>query len=176
MRSHAESSRVAWTASLLALACSLGLVESLLLPPLPVPGLKLGLANLAILAALVTIGPARALVISLGRVVIVGLATGSLFGPVGLLSLAGAIFAWAAMAAAMRLGRESLSVVGLSLAGAAAHVAGQLAAASALTGSLAPLYLTPLSLGLGILSGLLIGYSARLLLSRIPSPAISFAS
>lgn len=176
MRSHAESSRVAWTASLLALACSLGLVESLLLPPLPVPGLKLGLANLAILAALVTIGPARALVISLGRVVIVGLATGSLFGPVGLLSLAGAIFAWAAMAAAMRLGRESLSVVGLSLAGAAAHVAGQLAAASALTGSLAPLYLAPLSLGLGILSGLLIGYSARLLLSRIPSPAISFAS
>lgn len=176
MRSHAESSRVAWTASLLALACSLGLVESLLLPPLPVPGLKLGLANLAILAALVTIGPARALVISLGRVVIVGLATGSLFGPVGLLSLAGAIFAWAAMAATMRLGRESLSVVGLSLAGAAAHVAGQLAAASALTGSLAPLYLAPLSLGLGILSGLLIGYSARLLLSRIPSPAISFAS
>lgn len=176
MRYHAEAPRVAWTAILLALACSLGLMESLLLPPLPVPGLKLGLANLAILAALSLLGSTRALVISLGRVLIVGLATGTLFGPVGLLSLAGALCAWAAMAAAMHLGRDSFSVVGLSLAGAAAHVAGQLVAACAFTGSLAPLYLTPLSLGLGILSGLAIGYSARLLLSRVPSPAISFAS
>ncbi|MHB9004996.1 MAG: Gx transporter family protein [Coriobacteriia bacterium] len=176
MQSRAEASRVAWTASFLALACSLGLLESLLLPPLPVPGLKLGLANLAVLAALVTLGPARALMISLGRVVIVGLATGGLLGPVGLLSLAGAVFGWAAMAGARHFGRTSFSVVGLSLAGACAHVIGQLTAACALTGSIAPLYLTPLSLGLGILSGLAIGYSARLLLSRVPSPVISFAS
>lgn len=176
MQSRAEASRVAWTASFLALACVLGLLEALLLPPLPIPGLKLGLANLAVLAALVTLGPARALVISLGRVVIVGLATGGLFGPVGLLSFAGALLGWAAMASAYRLGKTSFSVVGLSLAGASAHVVGQLAAACVLTGSAAPLYLAPLSLGLGILSGLAIGFSARLLLSRVPSPVMSFAS
>jgi heptaprenyl diphosphate synthase len=148
----------------------------LLLPPLPIPGLKLGLSNLAVLVALVALGPTRALVVSLGRVVIVGLATGGILGPLGLLSLAGAVFAWVAMAIAWRLGRGAFSVIGLSLAGASAHVLGQLLVACVLVDTFAPLYLTPLSLCLGILSGLAIGYSARLLLSHVPSPVISFAS
>lgn len=175
MRSRV-SAVIALTAALLALACALGLLESLVLPALPFPGLKLGLANLAVLIALTTLGPARALSISLGRVVVVGLATGTLLGPVGLLSAAGAVLAWAAMALALGLGRDRFSPVGLSLVGSAAHVVGQLAAACVLTVSLSPLFLTPVALGLGIVSGLAIGFSTRLLISRIPSTTVSLAS
>ncbi|HEX9093148.1 MAG TPA: Gx transporter family protein, partial [Coriobacteriia bacterium] len=103
----------------------------------------------------------------LGRVVLVGIAAGSLGGPAGLLALAGALAAWGAMSVLDRF-RGQFSVVGLSVAGAAAHVAGQLAAACLVTGALAPLAFVPLSLALGLACGLAIGYSARLLLSRVP--------
>lgn len=176
MRSRADSAGTALAASLLALACGLGLVESFLIPPLPVPGLRIGLANIAVLVALVLLGSVRSLAVSLGRVAVIGLATGTLLGPVGLLSAAGALLAWAAMCAARTCGRDRFSVIGLSLAGSTGHVVGQLLAACAIAGSSAPLFLAPYSLGLSIVSGLLIGYSARLLLSRIPSPVVSFAS
>jgi len=175
MRSRAEVFGLAFESSLLALAVTLGLVESFLIPPLPVPGLRLGLANLAVLLAFAVLGPARALRISLARVILVGLAAGTLGGPTGLLSASGAIAAWVAMLLLFRFGREAFSVVGWSLGGSAAHVVGQLIAACLLAGSFAPLLLMPLSLPLSLISGLLIGYSARLLLARVPSHYVSLA-
>lgn len=175
MRSRAEVFRLAFESSLLALAVTLGLVESFLIPPLPVPGLRLGLANLAVLLAFAVLGPARALRISLARVILVGLAAGTLGGPTGLLSAAGAIAAWFAMWLLFHLGRDAFSVVGWSLGGSAAHVVGQLIAACFLAGSFAPLLLMPFSLALSLVSGLLIGYSARLLLARVPSRYVSLA-
>lgn len=175
MRSRAEVFALAFESSLLALAVTLGLVESFLIPPLPVPGLRLGLANLAVLLAFAALGPTRALRVSLVRVILVGLAAGTLGGPTGLLSAAGAVAAWFAMWLLFRLGRDAFSVVGWSLGGSAAHVLGQLAVACVLAGGFAPLLLMPLSLALSLISGLLIGYSARLLLARIPSHHVSLA-
>lgn len=175
MRSRAEAWALALEASLLALAACLGLLESAILPPLPIPGMRLGLANLAVLVALVALGPASAVRVSLGRVLIVGLATGALVGPASLMSIAGALAAVTVMSALARFGGGRFSVVGLSLAGSAAHLAGQVLFACVLVGSGAPLALFPLSLAASVLSGLAIGYSARLLLSRIPSRYVSFA-
>jgi len=152
---------------LVAMGAVLGLVESAIVPPLPVPGVRLGLANIAVVLALSLLGPGRAFVVSIGRVLIVGIAAGTLGGPGGILALSGAVAAWCAMAALSRT-RGSVSVIGISVAGAAAHVGGQLAAACAVTGSAAPLMFAPLSLALGLACGLAIGYSARLLLARVP--------
>jgi len=175
MPSHGDTRArpVAFTGVLLALASVLGLVETLMIPPLPVPGLRLGLANIAVVIAFAAVGPERALFVALGRVFVVGVATGSLLGPTSALSLAGASCAWLAMAAVHSRG-EKFSCIGWSVAGSAANVVGQLLAAVALAGAAAPLVLLPLSLGLSLPSGLGVGFAARALLSRVSRPVVSF--
>ncbi len=166
---------VAQVSLLMALASVLGYAEAVLLPSLPVPGFRLGLANLAVVLAMALLGPSRALLVSLGRVLIVGLATGTLLGPIGFMSVVAAIAAWAAMALLYRLGRATFSVIGWSVAGSAAHVLGQLVAASLLVGALHPFALAPLSLAAALCAGIAIGYSAHLLLSRVPFMKVSYA-
>ncbi len=176
MRSLASkgSTDLARGAALLALSAALGLVETLWLPALPVPGLRLGLANLAVVVALAVLGPAEALFVSLGRVLIVGLATGTLLGPVSVISAAGAIAAWTVMVA-LRSAGARFSVIGWSVGGASAHVAGQLACAAVLTSTPAVLFLAPLALALSLPSGLAIGFLARALLSRVSRLSVRFA-
>ncbi|MDA3935936.1 MAG: Gx transporter family protein [Actinomycetota bacterium] len=171
---HLRSRATAMTAMFLALASVLGLVEAMYMPPLPVPGAKIGLANLAVLLALVFLGPGRALFVSLGRVLVVGLATGMLGGPPFVLSMSGALVAWLVMWRLSAQG-ERYSVVGLSLGGAAGHTVAQLVAAVAVIGSAAPLLMMPYSLGMACFTGLAIGFTAHLLLSRLPQPALSVA-
>jgi heptaprenyl diphosphate synthase len=158
---------VAIVGLLVAAGAVLGLLESAVLPPLPVPGVRLGVANVATVLALALLGPRPAMWAGVLRVLVVGLAVGSLGGPASLLALAGVLAAWAAMAYLARFG-SVFSVVGWSVAGACAHVTGQLTAACMVTGSPAPLVFAPLSLGLALVCGLVVGYSARLLLSRLP--------
>lgn len=177
MRSHGDRHRageVAPVALLLALAVVLGYIEAVVLPPLPVPGLRMGLANIAVVVALAAFGPRAAALVSLGRVVLVALAAGSLAGPTFALSLGGALMALAAMLAVHAAG-QAFSVLGWSVAGSAAHVAAQLLIAALLVGSHAPLALMPVLLGLSVPVGLVVGHSARLLISRIPDTSLSTA-
>ncbi len=160
---------VAHAALLIALGSVLGLMESVMVPPLPVPGMKLGLANIAVVLAVVSIGPVRALVVSLLRVLVVSLATGLLGGPAMMLSLGGAIAAWAAMSL-LSVESGGFSVVGIAVGGSSAHALGQLVTAVLVTGSAAPLLLMPYSLMMSILTGLIIGFLVRLLVSRLPLP------
>lgn len=178
MRCHAEMSRsqlTSMTAMLLAAATVLGYIEAVLLPTMPVPGFKLGLANLAVLLAFVTVGAGRALVVSLGRVLLVALATGTLGGPTMLLALAGAILSWVAMSLIMRQGAV-FSIIGCSIAGACAHAVGQLAAAIFVTASPAPIMLLPVALSLSLIAGAVVGVAAHLLLSRIPALQQEYSS
>jgi heptaprenyl diphosphate synthase len=108
MRYRAESrsaASLAPVALLLSVAVTLGYVESVALPPLPVPGLRLGLANVAVLLALGTFGVRAAVMVSLGRVFLVALALGTLGSPSFVLSLGGAIAALALMALLSKAGR-----------------------------------------------------------------------
>jgi heptaprenyl diphosphate synthase len=152
---------------LIALGSVLGLLENAVMPPLPVPGVRLGLANIAVVLALGILGRRGALLVSLGRVAVVGILSGSLGGPAALLAVAGAMASWAVMAA-LSAGRERFSVIGWSVGGAAAHVAGQLVAAGLVTGSPAVFAFAPVSLVLALACGLAVGYSSRLLFSRLP--------
>jgi heptaprenyl diphosphate synthase len=157
---------VATVAMLVAAGAILGIVESALAPVLPIPGVRLGLANLVVVLALPIVGRAAALRVSVLRVLIVAVATGALGGPAFAMALAGAMASWAVMA--WLAGRRSVSPIGWSVGGAAAHVAAQLVVASVLAGSAAPLLLAPVSLLLALACGLVIGYASRLLLSRLP--------
>jgi heptaprenyl diphosphate synthase len=160
------ASRVARIGLLVALASVLGLAETLWLPVMPVPGMRLGLANIAVVIALEMLGPSAALLVSLGRVAIVGMATGSLLGPVGVISVAGAFASWCVMALLWRCG-DRFSPIGWSVAGSASSVCAQIAIAGLVTGSAAPLYLAPLALALSLPSGLAVGLLAGTLISRV---------
>lgn len=151
---------------LVAVGSILGILEASMVPVFPVPGVRLGLANIAVVLALACLGRAGALRASLLRVVVVALATGAIGGPGFAMALSGAVASWAVMAGLYS--RGSVSVIGCSVGGAAAHVLAQLLAASVLAGSFSPLLLAPLSLGLALACGLVIGYVSRLLLSRLP--------
>lgn len=162
-----RASRVARTAAFLALASALGYAETVLLPAPPLAGVRLGLANVAVVVAMAACGPRPALAVAVGRVIVVGLATGTIAGPASAMGLAGAVSAWLVMAALAAAGPR-FGPLGWSVGGAAAHVIAQLAAASALVGSPAPWQLAPFALALALVAGSATGACAETLLLRYP--------
>ena len=116
-----KTKRLVLLAMLTAVAMILSYVESLL-PSVGIPGVKMGLTNIAVIFALFRFGWKEAAALSLVRVVLVSL----LFGSVGamLYSLAGAVLSLAVMALLRRIDR--FSTVGISVAGGVAHNAGQI--------------------------------------------------
>jgi heptaprenyl diphosphate synthase len=148
-------------AVLTAAALALSYMENFL--PLnlliPLPGIKLGLANVVTLFALYALGPAQALLILLARCLLGGVFAGNLNAL--LFSLMGGV---AAMLTMILLSRwRKLSVYGVSMGGAAAHNCGQIAAAILSLGNTAPLYYLPLLLGVSLFSGALTGLIASAL-------------
>ena len=151
-----DARNVARLAVLTAIAIVLQIAESLV--PKPLPWLRLGLANGAALLALARLGLPAALLLTTSRVTLGGLLLGTLGGPSFLLSAAGSGAAVLVMAAAWRLAAPPLSLLGVSVLGSGAHVAGQLAALAWLFAlgpgvlALAPL-LTLTAVPLGLATG-----------------------
>ena len=141
----------------------LSYVESLL-PSVGIPGVKMGLANIAVIFALFRFGWKEAAALSLVRVVLVSL----LFGSVGamLYSLAGAVLSLAVMALLRRIDR--FSTVGISVAGGVAHNAGQILMAMLILQTKQLLGYLPVLAVSGIAGGVLTGLAAALLIRRIP--------
>ena len=158
-----KTKRLVLLAMLTAVAMILSYVESLL-PSVGIPGVKMGLANIAVIFALFRIGWKEAAALSLVRVVLVSL----LFGSVGamLYSLAGAVLSLAVMALLRRIDR--FSTVGISVAGGVAHNAGQILMAMLILQTKQLLGYLPVLAVSGIAGGVLTGLAAALLIRRIP--------
>lgn len=147
---------------LTAAALALSYIESFIPVPFPVPGAKLGLANIITLIALCQLGAREALGIALARVLIAGF----LFGSAGsiLYALSGAVLSWAVMA----LCRRRCSVVLTSVLGGIAHNAGQLMTACAVLQTRALIWAYgPALFVLGTLTGLFTGLCATQVLKRL---------
>lgn len=158
-----ETKRLVLLAMLTAVAMILSYVESLL-PSVGIPGVKMGLANIAVIFALFRFGWKEAAALSLVRVVLVSL----LFGSVGamLYSLAGAVLSLAVMALLRRIDR--FSTVGVSVAGGVAHNAGQILMAMLILQTKQLFGYLPVLAASGIAGGVLTGLVAALLIRRIP--------
>lgn len=115
--------------SLLLLAVSLHVFEAAL--PSLGPWFKPGLANIATLLALVILGPGSAAMIAIWRVIVGGFLIGTLFTPTFIISLAGGLTAAIAMLAAWRL-LPGITLIGVSLIGALAHMTAQFVAVESL--------------------------------------------
>lgn len=146
--------RLAYLGVCTAIALVLAWVESLI-PPLyaAIPGIKLGLPNIAILFILYRYSVWDAAAVSLVRIVIVSLLFGN---PMTFAySIAGAVLSLVGMALLKRLGW--FSTVGVSVAGGVLHNVGQvLAAVILLETSMLWYYLIVLLLT-GIVSGVFVG-------------------
>ena len=158
-----DTKKTVTLSALIAVAMILSYVESLLPVFVAVPGVKMGLSNIATVFTLYTLGWPYALCVSVVRVFL----SGMLFGnPVGLIySLSGTAFALLIMILLKKL--DSFSSVGVSVAGGVCHNAGQIIAACIVmkTSGIA-LYFIPLVIS-GTISGVLIGLVAGMLVERI---------
>ncbi len=136
---------------------------------LPVPGVRLGLANLAVTAALFWLGLPAALSVGILKTAFVLLTRGL---TAAMMTGAGTLLAVLAMAVMRPLySRRAVTFVGVGVAGAAAHTIGQLSVAALLLGAGAWYYTPPLLLcaaACGTLTGLLL----NLLLPRLETVRI----
>ena len=140
--------------------------------PRPLPWIKPGLANIATMIALYSLGSAAAWTVALMRCVLASLIGGTMMNPSFWLSLCGGAASVLTMAIVRRWGRRIFSVIGVGLFGALAHLLAQLGAAGALiVGNATILILLPSMLLSSALTGLIVGYASHLILARIaPQP------
>ena len=150
-------------ALLTAAALVLSWVESLIPLSLSVPGVKMGLPNIAVVFALYRLRARDAAGISLLRAAGAALLFGNLFSLA--YSVAGAALSLLTMYGLKRTGGFGLTAV--SVAGAVAHNLGQIAVAVVLleTGRLV-LYLPALIVS-GVVAGLCVGLMSALLVKRV---------
>ena len=141
----------------------LSFVESLIPPLVAIPGVKIGLANIVTVFLLYTLGWRAAGVVSLIRVLLSAL----LFGNVQsmIFALSGALLSFIVMIIAKKL--LPFGKVGVSVLGAIAHNAGQVAAAVIImeTAALA-YYFIPLVIS-GTVAGVFVGILAAILTARL---------
>ena len=145
-----------------ALAFALSFIETLIPFNFGVPGIKLGLANLVVVAALYTMKPTQAFAIALIRIILAGLTFGNFYSLV--YSLAGGLLSFAVM---LIMKKTKLSVMGVSMLGGVCHNIGQIIAAAVILGTARLVYYLPVLLISGLVTGFLIGLVSGILISRL---------
>ncbi|MDD3269282.1 MAG: Gx transporter family protein [Syntrophomonadaceae bacterium] len=169
-----STKRLTTIAVLVALAIVLHLFEALIPIPFPIPGVKLGLANIVTLLALVLFDSKTAFLIVILRTVLGSLLSGTLLNIAFFLSFSGAIAATCLMALLLQLAPAAsfkfrFSLLGISVAGAAAHNLGQLAMAALLIKHTGIFYYLPIMLLSSVPTGFLTGLLLRELLNYLQS-------
>jgi heptaprenyl diphosphate synthase len=152
-----KTKKLVFMALLTAISLGIWAAEAQIPPIVPIPGIKLGLANIVTLAAMALLGRKEAGNVLIARIVLGSLFAGS-FSAI-LFSLAGGALAWGVMALTIgRFDMKKLWVV--SVFGAVAHNAGELAAAVAVTKTVSLLWYGPILLASGIVTGAFTGVAA----------------
>lgn len=163
-----NTKKLARMALLTAVALIIFMVEAQIPPPVPIQGVKLGLANIVTVYAMFALSPGQALAILVCRVF-----GGSVFSgqPMTILySLGGGLLCWCVMLLLRRvLTRRQIWVAGVL--GAVAHNAGQVLVAIALTRTPGLIVYLPVLTLSGILTGAFTGTAAQALLERLERAA-----
>ena len=158
-----KSKKVATAALCVALAFTLSFLESLIPVNIGVPGVKLGLANSGVLAALYLLGKKEAFFISMLRILLAGLLFSGAFSLA--YSFAGGLLSFGVMLLAMK--SEKLSPVGVSVLGASVHNVGQIAVAAAVMQTPRIIYYLPVLLVSGAVTGVLVGIVSGIVIARL---------
>ena len=158
------SKRIAFCGVMTALAIVFGYIEYLVPFPIGIYGIKLGLSNLVVVVMLYTTKWYTALSINLLRIFICFLLFGSATSL--LYSLFGGILSFFVMLILKSLSSKHFSSVGISICGAVAHNIGQICAAVILLDEIRIAFYLPILIGVGALTGALIGIIALPIIKR----------
>ena len=151
----------------LALTISFAMILSYIEARIPafvaIPGVKVGLANIAVIFILYKMGPKEAAIVSGLRILLISI----LFGNVESLffSLMGAAFSLAVMLLLKYL--TPLSEVVVSVSGGVMHNVGQIVAAMILLQTNVVTYYLPFLVLSGTIAGVVVGIVAALLIKRV---------
>ncbi|MEW9104690.1 energy-coupling factor transporter ATPase [Paenibacillus sp.] len=150
-----------------AVAVVLGFVEAMLPVQtiLPIPGAKLGLANVMILACLYFLNGRDALTLVILKTLLMTLMLGTFSA--FLFSFLGSLFSFMVMYAILKIGRDNVSLIGISVVGGAAHNAGQLTAAYIVFGTANIFYYLPVLLITGVVTGIFIGIAVKYIVAAL---------
>ena len=149
---------------LVSLAFIASYIEVLIPFNFHIPGMKLGLANIAVLIALYTGGTKAGITVSIIRIILVGFTFGNPYSAI--YGLSGGVLSLAVMIALKKT--DFFGVMGVSMAGGVAHNLGQLLCAMILLKLPAVFtYLSYLML-VGTVTGALIGIIDEEVLKRLP--------
>ena len=150
-----KAKKIAFCAVMIALALALSYAERFIPLQLviPLPGVKLGLANVVTLVVLYRLKPRYAFGVLIPRCILGAVFGGGITGL--LFSLTGGLLALATMLLAKKA--PMFSVYGVSILGAAAHNIGQICAAVVLLRSVYVAAYLPWLLLVGIVTGILTG-------------------
>lgn len=153
MYTRIPTKKIALCGVLTALAMIFSYIESVIPVPIPVPGIKLGVANIAVITILYVLGVKEAIVINLLRIVLTSL----LFGNVNsfLFSISGAALSLTIMVIMKKL--DFFSCIGVSVCGGVMHNIGQIIAAVFIMGSEAIVFYLPVLIVSGVFTGVVIG-------------------
>lgn len=156
-------SELAMCGLFVAIAMIFSYVESLLPIPFPVPGMRLGFANIAIITVLYMYGERDAFAVNLVRIIL----SAMLFGNINsfLFSLSGGLVSLIVMTLSRKI--RSFSIIGVSVLGGVTHNLVQILVAIWTLGSLFIGYLLPIFIVMGLVTGLLCGIIARIFLKHV---------
>jgi len=139
-------------ANLLAIAIVLSIIEAAV-PIIPVPGAKIGFANIVTLVVLYIFSFKDAMTLTLLRVLLVSVLSGRLLGPTFALSLGGALLSTSVMGLVKHT--HFFGILGVSVIGAFFHSIGQVIA------------------GIFVIDVVILAYLPIMLLVSIPAGALT---
>ena len=156
--------RLTTDALLLTAALIIFIVEAQIPPVVPVPGVKLGLANIITVYAIRRVGPKDAFLILIARIILGSVFAGQTVS--FLYSLGGGLLCFAAMLLVRRILKEDQLWVA-SVIGAIFHNVGQTIVAIAVFGTVNVAFYFPVLLLSGIVTGVFTGVAAQALVRRM---------
>ena len=160
-----SAARIAYLGMFIAAAMVLSYLESLIPVNIAVPGVKLGLANLAAIVVMYRMSAGDAWIVSLVRIFLSSLLFGNMM--VMVYSLAGAVLSLIVMTICKKF--DLFGVTGVSITGAVSHNAGQVMAAALLMKSGNIMLYIPVLCISGTIAGVCIGIAGAVLIKNLPN-------
>lgn len=158
-----NTKKLATMSIMVSFALILSFIESRIPAFVAIPGVKVGLANIAVIFVLYKMGIKEAAAISAVRILLVSMLFGS---PVSLIySLSGALFSFVVMILLKKL--TPLKEVAISVVGGVMHNVGQIVAASIILDTNVVAYYLPFLILSGTIAGIVVGLTAALLIKRV---------
>lgn len=150
---------------MLALSVLLHYIEGLIPPLIPLPGVKLGLANAISLIVLYYFSRKEYITIGVLRVLLVGLISTGLFSFGFFISVSGFVLSTVAVLL-LSIWRKA-SIYTLSVTSAIFHVIGQVVCSAILYSQIGMMMYLPIVLVTGVIAGFLIAFVSSLLIKQL---------